>query len=166
MRKKIKNNITVEIIEKPDIDVIEDIIKIEKESFGNGAIHEWVLAPFILSSKVIVLKDSGCIIGVSIFIREFKEDCVFYFTLAILKKYRNKGLGRFFFEKSVRIIFENHPDVKNIRYTVDPLNKFNNDFFESYGAVRVDFFKSIYGCGIDRNYVVLSREAFYENITV
>ncbi|MCK9223481.1 MAG: GNAT family N-acetyltransferase [Candidatus Muirbacterium halophilum] len=167
MRKKIKNKvkIEVEIVNRPDTDILNKIINIEKESFGIGAIHEWVLAPFILSSKVIVLKVNNEISGVSIFIKEFEEDCVFYFTLALLKKHRGKGLGKYFFESSVNIIFEKFPKINKIRYTVDPENNFNNEFFKNYGAKQTDFFKSIYGEGVDRNYVVLTRNDFYENIT-
>ena len=164
MRTKIRNNeIIIEVVEKPDPCVIKEIIDIEKESFGNGAVHEWVLAPFILCGKIIILKFNGKISGVSIFLKEFEKDSVFYFTLALLKEIRGKGIGKYFFEQSVNYIFSEYSEISRIRYTVDPDNKFNNDFFRRSGAVECDFFKDIYGPGIDRNYVTLTRESFYEN---
>lgn len=165
MEKISKNNLTISILKEINENDLRSIIEIEKENFNEGAVNTWFLAPFIISQKVIVAKYKEKIIGCSIFLKEFQEDCVFYFSLSLKKIYQKKGLGKFFFEQSVKKIFENYPNVNNIRYTVDPEKEFNVSFFQKYGITIEKSYHNFYEYSKDRLYVNLSRENFYEKIS-
>jgi ribosomal protein S18 acetylase RimI-like enzyme len=100
------------------------------------------------------------IAGMGIFLKSFNKNEVFFFSFALKKKFQGKGLGRFFFGKTVEYIFENYSDIKSIKLTVDPLIPKNIKLFKSFGFSEIQYFKNFYGNGIDRIYMELKREYF------
>ena len=153
-------NTTISELKLEEAGDIQQVLDIEKEAFDKGAIHQWVLAPFVISQKVLLCRIENEIAGMGIFLKSFNKSEVFFFSFALKKKFQGKGLGRFFFGKTVEYIFENYSDIKSIKLTVDPLIPKNIKLFKSFGFSEIQYFKNFYGNGIDRIYMELKRENF------
>lgn len=117
----------VEIIDNYDNDVLEQLIRIDREAFGEGSINIWTLVPFIRYCRVIALYDEEKIIGGAQFIRDWKNSKRAYiFGIAIDAKKRGQGLGTYFLKECLTILY--NEGIKKVELTVSSDNK---------GALRV-----------------------------
>lgn len=146
----------VKIVEvsKTDKEYIEEIVRIEEETFGkNGGVDMWLLKPLVKYGKVLVLTgEEGKVEGVAEFIKDFDENEAYIYGFAIGTSSRGKGYGGIFLEKSKE--YMKGKGIERLLLTVDPKNIPAVSLYEKYGFEAKETIKDEYGKGIDRLFMV------------
>lgn len=137
-------------IEKKDEKYIDEILALEKESFGeDGAVDIWLLKPFIKYGKVLALQDENKkIIGVAEFIRAFDVDTVYIYGICIDKKERGKGRGKILLELIKE--YMKSKGIKKLDLTVSPKNIGGVKLYKGSDFEIIKELKNEYGQGEDR----------------
>jgi len=143
-------DISVDIIDCNDAQVVSRLKQIEKQAFGDAGLDEWNLVPLIRHGMVMAMKCGGKVIGGAQFIRDWRDSSRAYLVgIAVDSDYRGNGLGTRFLRACLDLL--KAQDIRCAELTVDPAN---------YGAVKVYekklFFRTVekrkdeYGPGEDR----------------
>jgi ribosomal-protein-alanine N-acetyltransferase len=130
---------------------LEQIMGIEKQAFGKGALSEYVIVPMLRYGKVYAAVDEDDEpIACAYFMRDINEiGNAYLMSVAVLPVFRGKDVGtellKYAFTHLKRF------GITNIRLTVDPAN-FNalSVYREKLGFIVVENSKDEYGEGEDR----------------
>lgn len=98
-----------------DARLIEEILLLENEAFGEAGLNRFSLPLFLLFGYVFVLYVRGKFAGVSELIRSCREGEVFLWGISIKKEYRNKGYGKKFLDEVLKKIPK---ETKSVYLTV------------------------------------------------
>ncbi len=130
-------------------ELVESIIREEKETFGEGALNEWTLPVIITYGKVFVFEDDGEFQGEAGLIRDWSNPSLAYLvTLTIVKEKRGKGLGRVYLEELLKRIRKDN--ILRLQLTVDAANKAALSLYQRLGFKEKAFLKDHYGSGESR----------------
>ena len=148
--KIIGENANMEFLEicSDNIDDIEQIEKIEQESFGIGAIDQWVLKPISRYGKILALKECGKVVGICELMWKWNSREVYIFSFAIRKDWQGRGWGKLLMEKTVA--FLEKEDVEKIMLTVTISNISAIKLYEKLGFTKERVLKDEYGDGVDK----------------
>lgn len=135
----------IEIVEEYNQELLDKLVKLEKEAFGRGALNKWHMAPFINHGKVFVIYDSGEPIGLAEVLRDFDNPNLAYiFSLAITSDYMNQGLGSQLLDYILQWLQK--LGIKEVELTVDPENEYACYIYEEkFGFERIEIRESEYG---------------------
>ncbi|MGM0606831.1 MAG: GNAT family N-acetyltransferase [Candidatus Muiribacteriota bacterium] len=160
-----KTKLKIKQVNINDKESLKEILKIEKEAFGKGALHSWVLAPFVISQEVFILTEKDKTVGCAILLNDFSKETFFFFSFALLKKYRGKGLGKYFFGRVINKIFQKYNELNYLKLTVDPEKQVNLKLFKKVGFEEKKFLEDFYSENENRILMEISRKRFYEGNT-
>jgi len=138
----------LEVINTSNEFAIREILETEKECFGEGAINEWVLKPFVRYGKVFALKYEDIYIGFAELIKTWDSDTIYIFSFMIKKAYRSKGYGTVFLEKITKKIAKEN--IKKVILTVSKDNLRALKLYKKQGFVVEGDYKNEYGKNINR----------------
>ena len=149
-------NIKVEVIKQNDTQIMNRIMEIEKQAFGNAGLDEWNLVPYMRHGRVMVLKYHDKIVGDAQFVRDWDNPKrIYLYGIAIDYRYRGKGLGTRFLSECLFMIKEDGAEV--VELTVDPKNDAAVKVYQSkLGFDIVADRKDEYGPGENR--LVMERK--------
>jgi ribosomal-protein-alanine N-acetyltransferase len=155
-------NISIKVIQKPVLDTIIELKKLERENLGRDAsINEWVIPVIIKYGKLITVVETKNykgsilerIIAVNELIRKWNSfDTAFIHSFYVAKNFRNKGVGSFLLKESINLLKKD--GIKKIELTVASDNIYAVHLYEKFGFKKIGFLRDIYGKGIDRNLMV------------
>jgi len=155
-------NISIKVIQKPVLDTIIELKKLERKNLGKDAsINEWVIPVIIKYGKLITVVETKNykgsilerIVAVNELIRKWSSfDTAFIHSFYVTKNFRNKGIGSFLLKESINLL--KGEGIKRIELTVSPDNIYAIHLYEKFGFKKIDFLKDVYGEGIDRDLMV------------
>jgi ribosomal-protein-alanine N-acetyltransferase len=112
----------IEVIDKYNHELLDDLVALEKEAFGYGGLNKWQMVPIINHGKVFVLYDSDKVIGLCEVLRDFDNlYLVYIFSLAIKSEYKNQGLGSKLFKYVLEWLRDK--EINEVELTVNPENE-------------------------------------------
>lgn len=102
-------------------DVIEKLVKIELEVFGDAGLNEWNMIPLVRHGLVFFIEEAAAVIGSAQFIRDWADCRLAYLVgISIDKGYQGRGYGTVLLQESIYCMAEE--GIKRIELTVDPDN--------------------------------------------
>lgn len=136
-------------VKAENIEIIEEIIKLEKEVFGeNGAIDIWNLKPYIKYGKVFVGLEEKEIIGCCELLKDWNENRIYLYGFLIKKDRTGKGMGSIFLQLILDKLKEENVEI--IELTVSPKNISAIRLYEKYGFEKAQYIENEYGNGNHR----------------
>lgn len=114
--------ITFKAVEKPDGDLIDDILHIEKEAFGNGALNEYVVIPLMRHGRIYIAVDEDDeAIACAYFLRDMNDPYLAYLlSVAVLPDFSGFDIGVALLDYAFGDIKE--LSIEKVQLTVDPAN--------------------------------------------
>ncbi|MDD5018065.1 MAG: GNAT family N-acetyltransferase [Eubacteriales bacterium] len=143
--------ITFKVIEKVDAETISRILYIEQEAFGDGALSEYVVVPYMRYGKVYAAVDEeDNIISCAYFMRDMGDISLAYIlSIATLTAYRGHDVGTALLNYAFSHI--KRFGIEKIQLTVDPANfKALSVYREKLGFTVADISKDEDSAGDDR----------------
>jgi len=146
----------IERVEKIEPKLIQRLVQLDKEAFGEGGMNAWHLVPLIRHGRVYVLKEDRAIVGSIQYMLDWASPRKTYMVgVSIAKEFRGLGLGTQLLTKSLQILFSEN--MEEVELTVDPTNVGAVKIYESKLGFKVTGSrKNEYGDGEDRLVMALS----------
>lgn len=149
--------ITFKAVDKPNPEIISSILDIEQEAFGDGALNEYVVVPFVRYGKVYIAADEdGVPVACAYFMRDMADISVAYLmSVAVLPVFRGQNVGT----ALLNYAFSNlkRYGITRVLLTVDPANfSALSVYREKMGFTVLDSSKDEYGPGEDR--LIMTKE--------
>lgn len=136
-------------IKVEDIEIIEEILNLEKEVFGEkGAIDIWNLKPYIKYGRVFVAIKNNEIIGCCELLKDWRESKAYLYGFLIKKGLIGKGYGRTFLEEILKKLTDE--TIKEVELTVSPENISAIRLYEKCGFEKIAYIENEYGLGNHR----------------
>ena len=149
--------ITFRALDKPDPDIISNILYIEEEAFGDGALNEYVVVPLVRYGKVYVAVDEeDNIVACAYFLRDMADISIAYLmSVAVLPVFRGQNVGTALLSYALSNL--KRYGITRALLTVDPANFTALSVYrEKLGFSVMDSSKDEYGAGEDR--LIMSKE--------
>lgn len=143
--------LTFTVLEKPDPEMISNILDIEQEAFGDGALNEYVVVPLLRYGKIYAAVDED---DVAVACAYFMADMnnagrAYLMSVAVLPDFRGQNVGTALLEYALASIKQY--GITKVVLTVDPANFTALAVYrEKLGFTVVDSAKDEYGQGEDR----------------
>jgi ribosomal protein S18 acetylase RimI-like enzyme len=114
--------ITFKAVEKPNGELIDNILHIEKAAFGNGALSEYVVIPLMRHGRIyIAVDEEGEAIACAYFLRDMADPYLAYLlSVAVLPAFSGYDVGVALLDYALGDIKE--LGIENVQLTVDPAN--------------------------------------------
>ncbi len=149
--------ITFKAIDHPNPDIIDGVLAIEQEAFGDGALSEYVIIPMLHHGKVYVAVDEEeTIVACAYFMRDMADIGVaFLMGVAVLPDLRGHDVGTALLNYALSHL--KRFGITRVQLTVDPAN-FDAlaAYREKLGFAVVESEDGEYGAGEDR--LVMEKE--------
>ncbi len=144
-------NISFKPIDHSDQNKLEQIMDIEKQAFGKGALSEYVIVPMMRYGKVYAAVDEeDDPIACAYFMRDMNDiGTAYLMSVAVLPVFRGKDVGTELLRYSLGHL--QRFGITHIRLTVDPANFTALSVYrEKLGFTVIENSKDEYGEGEDR----------------
>jgi len=129
--------------------LLEELVEIERENFGEGGLNEWTLPVVAKYGKVFIFKEGEDIKGLAELIRDWSDSqLAFLIGISLKKKHQNKGLGKIFLEKLLAQL--GGTGIIKVRLTVSLENRNALNLYKKFGFKKIKFSPDEYGKGEDR----------------
>ncbi|HEY3424885.1 MAG TPA: GNAT family N-acetyltransferase [Negativicutes bacterium] len=146
----------VELVQKIEPELIERLVQLEAEAFGQGGMNAWQLVPLIRHGRVYVVRKNQEIIGAVQYMLDWDSPQKAYMVgISIAKESRGQGAGTKLLQASFAALVKDN--IKEVELTVDPNNVVAVKVYEcKLGFVAGNFRHNEYGAGEDRLVMKLS----------
>lgn len=132
--------------------LLQILVDIEREAFGQGGMNEWFLPPFVRHGKVYAVWVEGFPepVGVAECMADWRRpQRAYLFGISIRRNWRGKGIGTRFLQEICRHLQKE--GFEALELTVDPRNAAAVRMYEEKLGFRLtDFYPAEYGPGEDR----------------
>jgi len=149
--------LTFTVLEKPDVNILADILEIEREAFGDGALNEYVVVPLMRYGKIYAAVDEeGTAVACAYFMADINNpDNAYLMSVAVLPDFRGQNVGTALLEYALDGLKEY--GISKVTLTVDPSNFTALSVYrEKLGFTVIDSVRDEYGEGEDR--LVMAKE--------
>ncbi len=149
--------LTFTVLEKPDVNILADILDIEREAFGDGALNEYVVVPLMRYGKIYAAVDEeGTAVACAYFMADINNpDNAYLMSVAVLPDFRGQNVGTALLEYALDGLKEY--GISKVTLTVDPSNFTALSVYrEKLGFTVIDSVRDEYGEGEDR--LVMAKE--------
>lgn len=139
------------IIVSPDQkNIIDQIVKLETEAFGDGGLNEWNLVPLIRHGRVFCLVENDLVLGCVQYLMDWNDHTkVYAIGISIARSQRGSGYGTVLFGDSMDILASE--GIETVELTVDPQNTAAVAVYgRKLGFDIIEQRSDEYGKGIDR----------------
>ncbi|MGM0471614.1 MAG: GNAT family N-acetyltransferase [Bacillota bacterium] len=135
----------IEILEEYDQELLDRLVKLEKDAFGIGGLNKWHLTPMIHHGKVFVIYVNQQPVGLAEVWRSLDQPQLAYlFGFSISSEYQKQGLGSKLLEHIITWLQKR--DFKLLELTVDPANKVAIYFYQDkFDFKEIEFREAEYG---------------------
>jgi len=153
----------VELVTEIEPKLLDRLVELEREAFGDGGMNEWHLVPVIRHGRVFVSKENDVVVGEVQYMLDWNNPGLAYLIgVAVAGEVRGKGVGTKLLAESIQRLFEDK--IESVELTVEAGNVAAVKVYrEKLGFEVTDFRKNEYGPDQDRQVMVLSRDKFREN---
>lgn len=143
--------LTFKLLEKPDPGTVGNIIDIEQEAFGDGALNEYVVVPLLRYGRVYAAVDEeGTAVACAYFMADMNNpDNAYLMSVAVLPDFRGQNVGAALLKYALEALKEY--GISKVTLTVDPANFTALSVYrEKLGFTVVGSARDEYGEGEDR----------------
>lgn len=143
--------LTFTVLEQPDPEMISNILDIEQEAFGDGALNEYVVVPLLRYGKIYAAVDEeDTAVACAYFMADMNNsENAYIMSVAVLPDFRGQNVGTALLEYALENIKQY--GISKVKLTVDPANFTALAVYrEKLGFTVVDSAKDEYGEGEDR----------------
>lgn len=131
-----------------DVPLLEELIRLQEETFGELGLDKGTLPPMIRCGRVFLLKRDDEIIGSAELMKDWKDaGSALLVGFGIKVGERRKGLGKLFLQQIIDSI---KTEVSKIELTASPQNQAAQKLYAQVGFEEAGFLKDAYGAGEDR----------------
>lgn len=150
----------IELIRKIEPGLIERLVQLETEAFGEGGMNAWHLVPLIRHGRVYIIRKDNQIIGSVQYMLDWDSRKKAYMVgVSISKEFRGGGVGTELLKESFKSLISEK--IEEVELTVDPDNIGAVKVYKTkLGFMVTDFRTSEYGKGEDRLVMTLSLADF------
>ena len=144
-------------LEQPDAAIITDILNIEQEALGEGALNEYVVVPMLRYGKVYAAVDEqDNAVACAYFMRSMDDtDTAYLVSVAVLPMLRGQNVGTALLEYALSHLKQY--GIMRVMISVDPANVSALAVYrEQLGFSVVDTVQDEFGPGEDR--LVMSKK--------
>lgn len=140
----------IKAIHDNDKKIVDKIIVLEDQAFGNGGMNEWHLVPFIRHGQVFAAVEGEEVLGAVQYMRDWQQpERAYLYGVSVSRERRGKGLGTVLLRDSFRELLQS--GITEVELTVDPQNAaairvYQEKLGFSIGELR----RNEYGAGEDR----------------
>lgn len=138
-------------IDVENLEEIEGIVQIEKESFGDGGIDEWVVKPIARYGKIYIIKYESKLIGFVEMLKKWGKDEVYIYSFAIKGNMQGKSFGKKLMEYTINQLKKEK--ISKLSLTVNGENIHAVKLYEKFGFKKIKTLKDEYGRGVHRVYM-------------
>ena len=148
----------IERVKHVDLTMLQRMVQLEIEAFGNGGLNEWHLVPFIRHGRVFLASDKDVAVGLIQYMRDWDNPRKAYLIgVSVAKAWRGQGVGTKLIQTSLEALKEEN--VAEVELTVDPENKGAiKVYVEKLGFMIKETRVSEYGADEDRVVMTLSLD--------
>ena len=150
----------VELVKKLEPELIERLVQLDTEAFGEGGMNAWHLVPMIRHGRVYIYKKDKEIIGSIQYLLDWDNpQRAYMYGVSISKEFRGLGIGSELLIETLKSLYRDN--IKEVELTVDANNTRAVKIYESKLGFKVtDSRKNEYGEGEDRLVMILSLADF------
>lgn len=140
----------IELVRAVDLELIERLVQLETEAFGEGGMNAWHLVPLIRHGRVYIFRQDKAVLGAVQYMLDWDNPHKAYMVgVAISKESRGQGIGFKLLQGSFNALFKDK--ITEVELTVDHNNIVAVKLYESkFGFVITDSRPHEYGEGEDR----------------
>lgn len=149
--------ITFRAVDSPNAEIIEGILGIEQEAFGDGALSEYVIVPLLHHGKVYIAVDGEeSIVAAAYFMRDMADiSLAFLLSVAVLPELRGHDVGTALLSYAFSHL--ERYGILRVQLTVDPANfSALSAYREKLGFVVVESAKDEGAAGEER--LIMEKE--------
>ena len=149
--------ISFKVWENPDPYILNNILDIEQTAFGDGALGEHMIVPFLRYGKVYAAVDEDDkAVACAYFLRSMDDtETAYLFSAAVLPDFRGYNVATSLLEFALSHLKQYA--IFRVLLTVDPANTNALSVYrEQLGFSVVDSLKDEYGAGEDR--ILMSKQ--------
>lgn len=145
----------VRIVTDVDQRLIDRLVKLEVEAFGNGGLNEWHLVPIIRHGRLFIIEHSGEVVGSVQYMRDWNNSQRAYMIgVTVAKEVRGQGVGTELLAKSIEALLDDK--ITEVELTVDANNAAAIKVYqEKLGFNITEARRNEYGPGQDRLVMLL-----------
>lgn len=142
--------LVVERIEDSHHPLIEEMLKLEGDSFGEGAVDAWTMPYLIRHGRVLAVIGGGILVGLAEAIRDFDDrESAYLVGLSVKEEYRELGAGSLILSALLEEL--KAVGVMRLSLTVSPENVWALHLYrDKFGFGEVALEPDEYGEGEDR----------------
>jgi ribosomal-protein-alanine N-acetyltransferase len=153
----------VELVTQIEPKLLDRLVFLEREAFGDGGMNEWHLVPVIRHGRVFVSKDKDVVVAEAQYMLDWDNPGLAYLIgVAVAGEVRGKGVGTKLLTGSIQHLFADKID--SIELTVEAGNVAAVKVYqEKLGFEVTDYRKNEYGPSQDRLVMVLTKDKWRLN---
>jgi len=141
-------NFSVVELKDYDLSLLNELIELQKEAFGDLGLDKGTLPLMIRCGRVFILKKDNKVIGSAEFMKDWSDPkCAFLVGFSISEEEKQKGRGKYFMKE---ILNRLPGQLKTVRLTTSSENEAALGLYKQLGFEEVGFWKDAYGAGEDR----------------
>ena len=150
----------IELVGKIEPKIIQRLVQLDKEAFGEGGMNAWHLVPMIRHGRVYTFKKDKEIIGSIQYLLDWGNPKKAYlYGVSIAKEFRGLGIGSELLIETLKKLFREN--IEEVELTVDPNNARAVKIYESKLGFKVtESRQNEYGEGEHRLVMKLSLAEF------
>lgn len=150
----------IEWVQRVEADVIETLVKLEREAFGEGGLNKWHLIPLIRHGRVFLIRSEGAIAGLIEYMLDWQFPRKAYMVgISTDRRRRGQGLATRLLEESFSWL--QREGIQEIELTVAPDNFAAVALYErKLGFTVVELRTDEYGPGENRLIMKLPLAGF------
>ncbi|MBU2699705.1 ribosomal-protein-alanine N-acetyltransferase [Sporomusaceae bacterium BoRhaA] len=140
----------IELVRTTETELIERLVQLESEAFGEGGMNVWHLVPLIRHGRVYAFRKDEAVIGVVQYMLDWDNPQKAYMIgVSISQESRGQGVGAELLRDSFNALSKEN--IKEVELTVERNNIVAVKLYESkFGFLSTDFRPNEYGEGEDR----------------
>lgn len=151
----------IEQVTGSDRELIDRLVQIEHEAFGEIGLNQWTLMSFIRHGRVFCLREAGSAVALAEYMLDWNQpDRAYLLGVSVASAWQGLGFGTRLLEESfLRLEKEG---IREVELTVDPNNRSAREVYErKLGFKTVEYREDEYGEGIHR---LIMRVQFGEEL--
>lgn len=111
----------IKTVSPEDKNIINQIVQLETDAFGEGGLNQWDLVPLIRHGRVFYMEENGLAAGCVQYMLDWNDHTKAYaIGISIARNQRGKGYGTALFRESMDTLAAE--GIQTVELTVDPEN--------------------------------------------
>jgi ribosomal-protein-alanine N-acetyltransferase len=145
-----QEELMIELVQSVERELINRLVQLEKEAFGEGGMNAWHLVPLIRHGRVYIFRNDNAVLGAVQYMLDWDKPYKAYMVgVSTAQESRGQGIGSELLQSSFNALFKEN--ITEVELTVDQNNLVAVKLYESkFGFLVTESRPNEYGEGEDR----------------